>query len=301
MNVEHKLTVAVITSTVGRASLARTIQSVQNQSYPCTHYIFVDGEQYHQAVREIVQPYPDVKVIYLPMNTGNTDKKLLNSAIYASAPYLVEQDIICYLDDDNWYDEHHIQNLVQDMDHYQADYAYNLRYFVDQQGEIICADHIESIGFWRVPYAQYKMTFPVNGEEVTYDNNTTLRDGHLIDTNCFAVRRELAQRLAPIWLLNGGVNDRNITQFLLEQKQLVGLCTGQYGIYYTYDTTKFWVLSEDMITSYQLDSEERQYLFRIQLLKTMNKSMGDTDSDEQGKFAWQYKTLLKNGELVRLI
>lgn len=87
----------------------------------------------------------------------------------------------------------------------------------------------------------------------------------------------------------------------MEQKQLVGLCTGQYGIYYTYDTTKFWVLSEDMITSYQLDSEERQYLFRIQLLKTMNKSMGDTDSDEQGKFAWQYKTLLKNGELVRLI
>ncbi|WLF83411.1 hypothetical protein [Moraxella sp. ZY210820] len=63
----------------------------------------------------MVQPYSNIEVIYLPMNTGGTSKKLLNSAINSAATFLVEEDIICYLDDDNWYDLHHVEYLVQDM------------------------------------------------------------------------------------------------------------------------------------------------------------------------------------------
>ncbi|QLB15731.1 hypothetical protein A6B39_09870 [Mannheimia granulomatis] len=52
-----KPTVAVITSTVGRIELERAIFSVQNQTYPCKHYIFVDGEKYHQQAADILNKF----------------------------------------------------------------------------------------------------------------------------------------------------------------------------------------------------------------------------------------------------
>ena len=43
MNKQNSKTVAVVTSTIGRPELALAIKSVQNQTYPCKHYVFVDG------------------------------------------------------------------------------------------------------------------------------------------------------------------------------------------------------------------------------------------------------------------
>ncbi len=66
----NQLTVAVITATIGRDELERTIESIKNQSYPCKHYIFVDGEDFRYKAKTILDKYPDVIPIYLPMNTG---------------------------------------------------------------------------------------------------------------------------------------------------------------------------------------------------------------------------------------
>ncbi|HHF4949445.1 TPA: hypothetical protein ACPO3J_000702 [Haemophilus influenzae] len=40
---QNNKTVAVVTSTIGRPELSLAIKSVQNQTYPCKHYVFVDG------------------------------------------------------------------------------------------------------------------------------------------------------------------------------------------------------------------------------------------------------------------
>ncbi|MDK4683680.1 glycosyltransferase [Kingella negevensis] len=63
-------TVAIITATIGRAELERAIQSVAAQTHPCTHYVFVDGKQHAAAARPILERYPHVKAVYLPVNTG---------------------------------------------------------------------------------------------------------------------------------------------------------------------------------------------------------------------------------------
>ena len=101
--------VAIVTSTIGRQELSRTIESVKNQTYPCKHYIFVDGEQFENKVREITAPYADLIITYLPMNTGANG--WVNSSINTIAPYLIKEDIICYLDDDNWYEPNHIESI----------------------------------------------------------------------------------------------------------------------------------------------------------------------------------------------
>lgn len=99
MNKQNSKTVAVVTSTIGRPELALAIESVQNQTYPCKHYVFVDGNIFWDKAKSILEQFPDVIPIYLPMNTGKN--RILNGAINAAAAFLVEEDIICYLDDDN--------------------------------------------------------------------------------------------------------------------------------------------------------------------------------------------------------
>lgn len=299
MNSEQNLTVAVITPTLGRESLIKAIESVQQQTYPCKHYIFVDGEKYHKAVKKMVKPYPNVTVIYLPMNTGGTAKKLLNSAINSAATFLVEEDIICYLDDDNWYDPHHVEYLVQDMYTYQADYAYNLRYFTDKQGNIICQDSIESLGFWRISQMEFLFNYEVNGIPLEKPFIFNTLHEHLIDTNCIAFRRELAQQLSLIWIKDGYHNDRNATQFLLEQ-QFTGVCTGQYTLYYYYDVKKSIVWSDEVIETYQLYNDERLEHFSTEFTKAEQRYLTHIERDEQGKFAWQYKTLIKQGQIMRI-
>lgn len=124
-------TVAVITSSIGRPELTKAISSVKQQTYPCKHYIFVDGAQFEEQVRAIVGSDPDLVVTYLPMNTGANG--WVNSSINAIAPFfLVKEYIICYLDDDNWYEPNHIEVVVNALEKNKADFTYSLRNFVNE-------------------------------------------------------------------------------------------------------------------------------------------------------------------------
>ena len=73
MNKQNSKTVAVVTSTIGRPELALAIESVQNQTYPCKHYVFVDGNIFWDKAKSILEQFPDVIPICLPMNTGKTE------------------------------------------------------------------------------------------------------------------------------------------------------------------------------------------------------------------------------------
>lgn len=297
-NMEHQQpSVAVITPSIGRASLRKSIESVRGQSYPCRHYVFVDGQNYHQAVQDIVKDYPDVIVTYLPMNTGANG--MCNSVVNAVAPFLVTEDIICYLDDDNWIDEHHVRYLVDDLVKYQADYAYNLRYFVNQQGEIICEDNIYNLGFWRFDRIESVVHFD------TFDMQfgLELHQGYLIDTNSYAIRRELAQNLAIVWVENGRVNDQNITAALLASDK-VGICTGQRTVYYLIESRKLINISEDLRALYRqhhMGGDEDLEYVRVKILQALNQKVYAQHQQQNRPLLWLQKTRKKQNSIEVLV
>ena len=50
--------VAVVTPTIGNPKLADCLASVNNQTYKnLTHYIFIDGSQYEEQVKQIKEQY----------------------------------------------------------------------------------------------------------------------------------------------------------------------------------------------------------------------------------------------------
>ncbi|CBW29743.1 glycosyl transferase [Haemophilus influenzae] len=46
-----------MTSTIGRPELSLAIKSVQNQTYPCKHYVFVDGNIFWDKAKSIFIEY----------------------------------------------------------------------------------------------------------------------------------------------------------------------------------------------------------------------------------------------------
>lgn len=227
-------TVAVITSTIGRPQLERAILSVQNQTYPCKHYIFVDGEQFHQQAAEILKKFEHLVVTYLPMNTGANG--WTNSSINAIAPFLVKEDIVCFLDDDNWFEPNHVETGVKALVENQAHYAYALRNFYDLEGNFVCIDAMESIGESSRGYDEpiyYPLSF--NGEE--YQLGSKGNTYHHIDTNCYFMTAETARLLSNAWYF-GIHNDRNVYD-KLKQYGAKGVCSKTISVNYVFEPEKY--------------------------------------------------------------
>ena len=249
MNQPNGKTVAVVTSTIGRPELALAIKSVQNQTYPCKHYVFVDGNIFWDKAKPILEQFPDVIPIYLPMNTGKNG--ILNGAINAAAAFLVEEDIICYLDDDNQLREDHIESLMNVIEQ-GADFAYSLRAFYDSNHQFICRDDYESLGNWK-PKENVLVRFIMeDGQQIgCFINNKTKKH---IDTNCYAIPREIAQKTAHAWY-TPFLGDQKFFS-ALNQSELKGQTSGKYTVKYTVDFDKMigvhqWfpqlTLSDEMI------------------------------------------------------
>ncbi|MDO4997472.1 MAG: glycosyltransferase [Neisseria sp.] len=283
-----KPTVAIITPSTGRATLRRTIESVRAQTYPCTHYVFVDGERFHESAQAILQDYPEVQVCYLPMNTGGDERKLLNSAINAAAPFLVKEDLLCYLDDDNWFAEHHVAGLVESLTNNEADYAYALRYFVDEKGETVAKDNLESLGFWAIPHVVYEVEFmddTQNLRRARLQGSPTAKAG-LIDTNCYLLRTDLARELSVVWLRDGLKNDRNITRYLLDSKR-VGVCSGKRSVFYFWEPSKSWPLPQELREEHHILTEAAYQSFVHGSMVAMNQEVQKLYADEQGLLPWE--------------
>ena len=231
MNKQNSKTVAVVTSTIGRPELALAIKSVQNQTYPCKHYVFVDGNIFWDKAKSILEQFPNVIPVYLPMNTGKNN--IINGAINAIAAFLVEEDIICYLDDDNQLREDHVESLVT-MIEQGADFAYSLRAFYDSNHQFICNDDFESLGTWntksdifvdvKIEDIQQQIHFNFNGI-----------NAH-IDTNCYAVPREIAQKVAHSWYIPL-VGDQTFFS-AINALGLKGKTSGKYTVKYMVDFNK---------------------------------------------------------------
>ena len=231
MNQPNGKTVAVVTSTIGRPELALAIKSVQNQTYPCKHYVFVDGNIFWDKAKSILEQFPDVIPIYLPMNTGKNG--ILNGAINAAAAFLVEEDIICYLDDDNQLRDDHVESLVNVIEQ-GADFAYSLRSFYDSNHQFICHDDFESLGNWTKEihfFSDIKINNIQQSIHLIFNTN-----GEHIDTNCYAVPREIAQKVAHSWYIPY-FGDRTFFS-AINALDLKGETSGKYTVKYTVDFNK---------------------------------------------------------------
>ncbi|MDO4895513.1 glycosyltransferase [Moraxella sp.] len=227
-------TVAVITSTIGRCDLERAILSVKNQRHQAKHYVFVDGEQFWAEAKAILDKYPEVVATYLPMNTGANGWS--NSSINAIAPFLVKEDIICYLDDDNWYEPNHVEQGVQALLASGADYAYAMRNLYDVNLNFLCPDTYESLGEYSSGWQTetLSMLFEIDGRGFRQEVELTTK--HHIDTNCYFIPRVLARSIAVAWH-TGFHNDKNVYQ-VLNDLQKKGVCTRTFSVNYLFDAKK---------------------------------------------------------------
>jgi len=205
MELSMSSSIAVITSTIGRETLHDTIKSVQSQTRKAIHYVFVHGKEFEEKSKVILNQYNGVVPIYLPNNNGNDGYGM--APVYALAPFVISEDILCYLDDDNFYEKNHIQKTVGLIEENNLDWAYSLRRIVDNDGNYICDDDCESLGYFPNTAKQY-----------------------LVDNSCYVVKTNLARQTSYKWYYPI-CSDRNFLKGLLESKAKCG-CTGEATVNY---------------------------------------------------------------------
>ena len=201
--------VAVVTPTIASEHLKKCIDSVDKQTYDnIVHYIFIDGCQYEPKAREILVGSPKTRMIELEENVG---KGWYGHRVYAACSFLVNADVICYLDEDNFFEPNHIETVVKKLQE-GNDWVYSLRNIHDKEGKFLCEDNCESLGKWPVYF----------NPEV-----------HHIDTSCFAIRRDIAVHIGHSWYGKWGA-DR---QFFSALKKYFTKydCTNQYTTNYRLD------------------------------------------------------------------
>jgi glycosyltransferase involved in cell wall biosynthesis len=203
------LSVAVVTCTIGRKDLEEAIQSVKEQTRTAKHYVFVHGEEYRERADEVLSKHRDVIPVYLPYNNNNGGYGM--APVYALAPYVVREDVICFLDDDNWFEPTHVEETVGLIEEHGLDWAYSLRNIVAEDRSFICQDNCESLGVH--PNASGQL---------------------LVDNSCFVVKNEHAKAHSHAWYVKF-TSDRSFMASMLRAKLKVG-ATGKHTTNYRIST-----------------------------------------------------------------
>ena len=165
--------VTVITPTTGSHQLYNVLASVSKQTYSnIEHIVVADGPQYSKATQGMLEG-SQALLMQLPYNTGHSQYN--GHRIYGAMSYIANGDYLCFLDQDNWYEDNHIESLV-DVIQQGNDWAYSLRKIVSQEGKYICNDDCESLGKW---------------DSVINDK--------FIDVNCFMIPKAAAIQFSPYW------------------------------------------------------------------------------------------------------
>jgi hypothetical protein len=226
-----RLLPAVVTSTIGRDCLMEAIESVARQTRPARHYIFIDGPEVEEKARNVIEQSnlaENTTIIPLPNNTGKN--MYTCSRINAMAAYMITEDVILFLDDDNWYEEDHVETVVGLMEKFNLDWSCSLRNIVEDDGSFACADECESLGLLKNHAGQYH-----------------------VDTSCLALRTDIAQKMASFWQHQKWM-DRVVLRAIVEAK-FKGGCTGKATMNYRLSKdglgnmpgNNFKVLSQRMI------------------------------------------------------
>lgn len=225
------MTFAVITPTIGSKDLRRCIESVRGQD--CTHYIIMDGQEHFGAINKVMLETGvthQQQVISLQQNIG---KGWYGHRAFAAASFLVNEEVVCYLDEDNWVEPNYIQAFKDTLSDPRNQWAYTLRKIVNQAGDYICDDNCESLGLW-----------PVTGDPGRFH----------IDTGCFAVPRAIALKVGHHWYGQWGA-DRQFFGALKEFAPKFG-CTGQHTLNYRLGGSTSRAFADMFINGNQQSSEK---------------------------------------------
>jgi len=201
----HNKSVVIITPTTGSEELKQCINSVWAQTYPnIKHLVVVDGPEYFSEI-ENLSLYKIIETIRLPENVGANG--WYGHRVYAAMPYLVNEDIVMFLDQDNWLEPNHVETMV-DVIEQGYDWAYSLRKINTKEGRFCCDDNCENLGHW-----------------------PSFQGNYHIDTSCFAIPREILVRgICGAWYGKWGA-DRQFFNILKQHYPNFG-CSNQYSLNY---------------------------------------------------------------------
>ena len=186
----------------------QAIDSVLKQTVQTKCYVVVDGEQYYDKSKRIVDKFADnpfLKVAYLPTNVGA--KGFYGHRVYAAFTHLLDSDYVLYLDQDNFLEPNHVETCVKTIEKYNLDWSYSLRNIYDENGEFLIRDDCESLG-------KYQAWTNVNH----------------IDTNCYCIKTDVAIKIAQVW--HGGWGQDRVWLQALSQHFQRFECTGNYTVNY---------------------------------------------------------------------
>lgn len=221
--------VTVITPTTGTQYLKQNIESVQKQTYSnIQHLVVVDGKEHLDKVATIVKDIKNLKdnldIIPLPYPTGRD--RFNGHRIYGASIYLCKGEYICFLDEDNWIDPNHVEELVKVVQ--KNHWAYSMRKIVDSDGSFVCNDDCESLG-----------KYP----SVLNEND------YFVDVNCFFLPKYIALQTSPVWYRkarepNVPEVDRYLTAVLRSNSNLSFDSSKQYSVNYRAGNTEISVKKE---------------------------------------------------------
>jgi hypothetical protein len=205
--------VTVITATTASDQLNDALRSIEKQTYQnIQHLVVVDGfDKFGARATQVMQGATRSTAFALPHNTGYNQYN--GHRIYGAMSYIGEGDYFCFLDQDNWYEDNHIESMV-DVIKAGNDWAYSLRKIVSQEGTYICNDDCESLGKWK---------------SVLNDN--------FVDVNCFMIPKKAAIGFSPFWYRRARHPqeqpevDRCLSQFMIHHHPKYDT-NGQYTVNY---------------------------------------------------------------------
>ena len=227
--------VAVVTPTICKKELKDCLLSVNKQTYQnLVHYVFTDGKEHHLDVQMELNGLKNVRSIILEENVG---KGWYGHRVYAACSFLVNADIICYLDEDNWYDPCHVEKLVNKIKE-GNDWAYSLRKIYDKDGNYLCDDNCESLGKWPV-----------------YFNDQV----HHIDTSSFAVKRDVVVKIGHSWYAQWGADRQFFTNLKNHFPKFA--CTNAHTMNYRLDGNPNSVTKEFFEEGNRINSEKYNGVF----------------------------------------
>jgi len=199
--------VLVVIPTTGSPHLYDAVRSVMNQTHDDVHcMVVIDGQEFDEPSRLILREFPSVTSLTLPWNTGAGGRN--GQYIYASASMIMKQDYFCPLDQDNWYEPTHVENCMALVKR-GVQWCHSLRQIVSKNGTLLGTDDCESLGRWPIYLGE---------------------PHHMVDTSCYCVAREAAQKTASAWLKLWG-EDRQFYA-ALSQNYRSFACTGRYTVNY---------------------------------------------------------------------
>ena len=136
-------TAAVVTVTNGKRpwELSNCIASIRSQTYPCQHYILCDHD--FNMFAELKRLYPEVLLCYWGGKIGGDG--WAGQRWLSAAPHLITEDVTFFCNDDDWYEENHVQTIMEKIEA-GYDWAYSFRKICDQKGNFICLDNCEALG-----------------------------------------------------------------------------------------------------------------------------------------------------------